>query len=84
MTEAAEATKFAEKVLRVQTELGQLFRVLVGIDLRGQALVGLLRQGVVAAGPEELNDFGLFDLHERCLSEDHGRLRIADSGRRAI
>ncbi|WP_436758320.1 hypothetical protein [Streptosporangium sp. V21-05] len=61
---ATEAAEFAEKVLRVHTELGQLIRVLVGVDLRRQALVGLLRQRVVTAGPEELNDFGLFDLHD--------------------
>lgn len=73
------AAELLDEVHRVDAELRQQSGVLVGVDLRGEFLVGLLRLGVVALGTEELEDLVLVDLHGSCGTQ---RSRIAVSNRR--
>lgn len=47
---AAAAGELCDEVLRVQTQFLQQARVLVGVDLLGQLLVGPLGLGLIALG----------------------------------
>jgi hypothetical protein len=60
-------TGAAEQFARINTELPEQTAVLLGVDLVGKLLIGVLGLVVIAAVAQHLQDLLLGDLHDSSL-----------------